>query len=118
MTSPQGPRTGAMTSPASSSFSSHLVVPSLGIVKTIAGPLGLFYLNGRNTMFSQYVSKMIAKGIRHKQHAGLKIGPDPSGNYRLPMDGGQFDRPSGVHPHSVGIQLAHFNITFRKELSL
>ena len=88
MTSPQGPRTGAMTSPASSNFASHLVVPSLGSVKTIAGLLGLFYLNGRNTLRSQYVGNMIAKSIRHKQHAGLKVRPYSSGNYRFPMDGG------------------------------
>jgi hypothetical protein len=60
---------------------------------------------------------MIAKSIRHKQHAGLKIGSDPSGDYRLPLSGGQFDRTSGVNAHRVGILLAHFDITTGKELS-
>ena len=75
MTSPQGPRTGAMTSPASNSLSSHWVVSSLRSVKTIAGLSGLFYLNGRNTLRSQYVGNMIAKSIRYKQYAGLEIRP-------------------------------------------
>jgi hypothetical protein len=87
-------------------------------VKTIAGPLGLFYLNGRNTMGSQDVGKRIAKSIRYKQHAGLKIRPYPGGNYRLPVGGGQSDRPSGVNAHSVGILLAHFDEAVGKKLSL
>jgi hypothetical protein len=107
-----------MTSPASSNFPSHLVVLSLGSVKTIAGLLGLFYFNGRNTMCSQYVNKMIAKGIRHKQHAGLKIRPYPNWNYRIAMDGGQPDRPSRVNADPVGILLAHFNEAVGKKLSL
>ena len=115
MISPQGPRTGAMTSPASRSFSSHRVVPSLGSVKTIAGPLGLFYLNGRNTMISQHVGKMIAKGKRHQQHAGLDVGPHPKGNHRLAINGGQSDRPPRMNAHSVGILLAHLNETIREK---
>ena len=87
-------------------------------VKTIAGLLGLFYLNGRNTMRSQYVGKMIAKGIRHKQYAGLEVRPDPNGHDRIPMDGGQPDRPSRVNADSVGILLTHFNEAVGKKLLL
>src|SRR5208337_5418648 len=118
MTSPQGPRTGAMTSPASSSFSSHWVVLSLGIVKTIAGLLGLFYLNGRSTMCSQDAREMIAKGKRYKQHAGRKIRPYPGWNDCIPLGGGQLDRPPRVHADDVGILLAHFNEAVGEELSL
>ena len=88
------------------------------MVKTIAGLLGLFYLNGRDTMRSQHVGNMIAKSKRHRQHAGREIRSYLNRNYRNPMDGGQPYPPSCAQSESVRILLAHFNQSIGKELSL
>jgi hypothetical protein len=90
----------------------------LCIAKTINDLLCLFYFYGRYTVCAQHVGDMIAERVRYKQHAGREIRPYPNGNYRIPMDGGQLYLPSHENAEAVGILLADFNKTIRKELSL